>query len=117
MRKYSDITNFFKIVGRVLPLSKFNRAIGAYMSEKWEGDILDILASSLGSFGIRYGLSLSNKSLGELNFFDKLASCDMNCKQCGYCESLLKILLKAGYITEEKIIDIGYNRVTSEIKT
>jgi collagenase-like PrtC family protease len=115
MREYVEITSFFKIVGRALPLSKVNRAISAYMSEKWDGDILDIVSSSLGAFGLRYGTSLSNKSLGDHKFFYKITNCEMNCKQCGYCGNLINKLLKFGHITEEKLIDIGYNQVTSEI--
>lgn len=105
--KYGEITSFFKIVNRVLSKSKVVRAIKAYLEESWDGDLLDIISSSLGAFSLRYGTYLDNKSLDKYGFFEKVTSCDRNCTKCDYCEKLVKDLLRFGLVTEEKLIDTG----------
>jgi len=105
--KYGEITSFFKIVGRVLPKSKGIRADRAYLEESWDGDLLDIVSSSLGAFSMRYGTYLENKDLDKYKFFEKVTSCDNNCSQCGYCEELAGKVIGLGRFTEEKIEDKG----------
>jgi collagenase-like PrtC family protease len=104
-RKYTEITNFFKVVGRDLPNSKVIRAIKAYMEESWDGDLMDIVASSLGSFALKYGIYLDNKKLGEVGFFEKIISCGQNCYQCHYCKEVAKELIEVIGYTEEKMAD------------
>jgi collagenase-like PrtC family protease len=91
--KYSEITSFFKIVGRESPRSKVIRCVEAYLQESWDGNLFDILCSSLNNFGATYGAYLDNRSLGECRFFEKVTSCDRNCNRCNYCEGLAQKLV------------------------
>jgi len=104
-RKYGEITSFFKIVGRALPTSKVIRSIKAYLEESWDGDLLDIISSSLGRFALNHGIYLDNKTLGELEFFERITSCVHNCSQCNYCDLLAKKLIASIGFTEEKMED------------
>lgn len=115
-RKYSEITSFFKIVGRALPKSKVIRATRAYLEESWDGDILDIVSSSLGAFAIKYATYLDNKSLGKYGFFEKVTSCGQNCTQCNYCEQLASKLIGGGEFTEEKMEDKGIKDMTEDLE-
>ncbi len=93
INRYSEITSFFKIVGRESPSNKLIRCIEAYLQESWNGNLFDILCSSLSNFNATYAAYLDNKSLGEYGFFDKVTSCDRDCARCGYCEELAKKLI------------------------
>ena len=106
-QKYSEVTNFFKIVGRESKKSKAIRAIRAYLEESWDGDLLDVVCSSLGSFANRYGIYLDNKSLDEYGFFERVTSCGQNCSRCSYCEEIAKELIAVVGYTEEKMEDRG----------
>ncbi|MFC1846460.1 hypothetical protein ACFLYS_00165 [Chloroflexota bacterium] len=105
-RKYSEITSFFKIVGRGDLKSKVVRATKAYLEESWHGDLLDILFTSLGSFTLTHGIYLDNESLGKYKFFEKITACDKNCPQCDYCEELAKKIISVGVFTPEKAADM-----------
>ncbi|MDD4924195.1 MAG: U32 family peptidase [Dehalococcoidales bacterium] len=105
MQKYGEITDSFKIVGRASPESKILRAVKAYMDEKWDGDLLDILAGSLEQYSMVNGICLSNKLLGEYGFFEKVTSCGQNCNKCNYCDALAAQLVEYGLYTGEKEID------------
>ncbi len=107
MQKYGEITNFFKIVGRELKKEKIVRVTKAYLEESWDGDLMDIICSSLGTFAMNHGTYLDNKILGERGFFEQVTSCGQNCSQCGYCEALAQELIESVGYTEEKMQDKG----------
>ena len=106
--KYSEITSFFKIVGRNMPKSMVVRTTKAYLEESWGGDLLDLMAASLKRFSLAYGAYLDNKGLGEEKFFEKVTSCDRNCNQCNYCLELAKKLIKLRVLTREKMEDLRF---------
>ena len=114
LRKYSGISSFFKIVGRVLPKSKGIRANRAYLEERWDGDILDIISSSLGAFGMKYGTYLDNKDLDKYKFFEKVTSCGQDCSQCDYCKVLANKMIRLGMFTREKMEDKGTKGLANE---
>lgn len=99
--KYSEITSFFKVVGREMPGSKVIRCIKAYMQESWDGSLSDIVCANLSKFNQSYGVHLDNKKLGENGFFEKVTSCDRDCDQCHYCEDLAKKLIRFNDFTSE----------------
>jgi collagenase-like PrtC family protease len=109
LRKYADITNYYKLVGRDLPNSKVLRSVKAYMQESWDGDLMDIVASSLGAFALKHGIYLDNKKLGEVGFFNQVSNCGQKCYQCNYCEELVKKYAKKGKYNEEKMADKKLN--------
>jgi collagenase-like PrtC family protease len=88
--KYSEISRFFKIVGRSQCNSGVIRTVKAYLEESWEGDLLDLLWASLGRFSLTYGAYLNNKILDKYGFFKKVSSCNHECSHCDYCEELAR---------------------------
>jgi collagenase-like PrtC family protease len=115
-RKYEGITAFFKIVGRARPRSMVVRTVRAYLSESWDGDLLDIVSSSLNRFALDHGAYLDNKSLGRNHFFDKVTSCDMDCRRCGFCEDLAARLLKINVPTRAKLEDMGLSELADSLE-
>jgi collagenase-like PrtC family protease len=114
--KYNEVTSYFKVVGREAPRSRALRSIKAYMEEDWNGDLLDIMCSSLYHFSLRYGAYLDNKKLEEFNFFEKVTSCGINCSQCDYCAELAKRLLMLGWLTPEKLRDFGCDELAYRLE-
>ena len=105
VKRYSEITDSFKVVGRASPESKIVRAVKAYMDEKWDGDLLDILTGSLEQYSMVNGVCLNNKILGNYGFFEKVASCSKTCSKCNYCDVLASELVEYDLYTWEKEID------------
>ena len=115
-RKYGEITSFFKIVGRARPRSMVIRSTTAYLEESWYGDLLEIVSSSLNKFGLEYGAHLDNKSLGKARFFEKVTTCDKNCRQCSYCDELARELIKLNIPTRGKLEDLGLQGVADKLE-
>lgn len=115
-KKYSEITNFFKMVGRGKPRSLVTRTVRAYLEESWEGDLLDILCASLNMFTLENGAFLDNKSLDKYKFFEKVTSCDKNCSQCDYCAELARKLIRLGIMTRGKLEDFGLKHVADRLE-
>jgi collagenase-like PrtC family protease len=107
MEHYTDITHFFKIVGRTHPKSMVIRTVRAYMNQIWEGDLLDIVSGSLYGIGIDFGAHLDNVSLTQAHFFEKITSCDRNCESCGFCAELAGKLVSFKVVTRGKLEDLG----------
>ncbi|MFC2026825.1 U32 family peptidase [Chloroflexota bacterium] len=116
-RKYSEITNYFKIVGRARPKSFVIRSIKAYLKESWDGDLLDILSSSLNLFCLQEFAHLDNKSLEMYKFFETVTSCDKNCHQCSYCEELARKLIKLGVLTRARLEDMDLKGIADELES
>ena len=68
MRRYEGITSFFKIVGRDMMPSKVLRCTEAYLDESYDGNLFDLLCSSIGYYGIEFRAHIDNKALGRTNF-------------------------------------------------
>jgi collagenase-like PrtC family protease len=107
MEKYSEISSFFKLVGRTSSMNMILRSLKAYMEEKWDGDLLELMAGNLYSCGMSNMLHLDNQSLGTEGFFEKVTSCDHECIDCNYCSELAGRILKRGVLTTEKAKDMG----------
>ena len=115
-RKYGEITSFFKIVGRARPRSMVVRATRAYLQENWDGDLLDIISSSLNRFSLEYGAHLNNKSLEKYNFFERITSCNNNCYECSYCEKVARELIRLRVLTRGKLEDLGLKDAADELE-
>lgn len=107
---------FFKIVGRDMLASKVLRASGAYMDESYDGNLLDLLCSSLGFYNVEHSAYVDNKQLGESGYFDRLSTCDRRCYQCHYCEELAKRYVRYGWVTEENLRDMGQDGLADAIR-
>jgi len=115
MRKYGEVTSFFKIVGRTRPNSFVTRAVRAYMSEEWDGDLLDILSSSLNKLGLEHGASIRNKELNRYDFFNKATSADDAGKQEFYRE-LARELVHFQVLTRGKLEDLNLGDMADNLK-
>jgi len=103
--RYEEVTSFFKIVGRASPRSRALRSLKAYMTESWDGDLLDIMDGCLRFFSQRYGAYIDNQKLGE--FFQDVGSCAGGCGRCDHCGDLARKLLLLGWFTPEKLRDMN----------
>jgi collagenase-like PrtC family protease len=115
-RKYSEVATFFKIVGRARPMSMVLRTSKAYLEENWDGDLLDIVSSSLNRFGLEYGANLDNKSLDKCDFFETMTSCGYDCKHCRYCNDLAERLIRFRVLTRGKLEDLGLKDEADELE-
>jgi collagenase-like PrtC family protease len=106
-RKYGKITGYFKIVGRTSSKSMVRRSVKAYLEERWEGDLLELMAGNLYSLAMSHLMHLDNRSLDAIGFFETVTSCDKECMDCNYCSELVGRLIKRGIFTPEKIEDLG----------
>ena len=116
LEKYGEVSRFFKIVGRTRPKSMVLRATRAYMSQEWDGDLTDILSSSINRYSLEVGARLDNKSLGRINFFEKVTSCDHFCLDCDYCSKLAKDLITRQTPTRGKLEDLGLTQLIGEFE-
>jgi collagenase-like PrtC family protease len=114
--KYNDIATFFKIVGRERPGSLVIRATKAYLNESWDGDLLDIMCSSINKYGLDFGAHLDNKSLSENGFFEKITSCDRDCFNCSFCDNLASKLIKLKVLTRGKLEDLGLIEIAKQLE-
>ncbi len=105
--KYGEISTFFKLVGRSSSRSMIVRSLEAYMRQSWDGDLIELMAGNLYSYGMSYLVHLDNKSLDMAGFFEKVTTCDRECLDCDYCEQLTARLLKRGVFTPSKMKDMG----------
>jgi len=115
MRKYGGITSFFKIVGRTRPGSFVLRTTRAYMSEEWDGDLLDILSSSLNKLGLEHGASVQNKELNRYDFFNKATSADGAGKNEFY-HQLARDLVHFKVLTRGKLEDLNLADMAENLK-
>jgi collagenase-like PrtC family protease len=106
-RKYYGISSYFKIVGRSCASAMVVRATRAYLEERWNGDLFDLISGPLNLFAVGHGGYISNQILGESGFFEKVTSCNGKCHECNYCHNLISKLLKLGVLTQEKMDDLG----------
>jgi collagenase-like PrtC family protease len=115
-KKYGEITNFFKIVGRARPKSFVIRVVKAYLRQSWDGDVLDIVSGSLNKYGIEYGAHLDNKSLGKYDFFEKVTSSEKHFDKENYFQELADKLIDLKVLTRGKLEDLGMKKEADHLK-
>lgn len=96
LRAYGEVASFFKISGRSRPTHVILRMVRAYAHECWDGNLLDLMDSSLYVHAAATGACLDNKLLGEERFIDHVMNCGRNCATCGFCDSLAEKVLSYG---------------------
>ena len=117
LKRYAEVTDFFKIVGRTRPKSFVTRAARAYMGQEYKGNIFDILCSSLNAFGMTYGAYLDNSRLEEKGFFQRVSTCRQECEACNFCGRLAEELLNLKVVTREKLEDMGMQALADRLET
>ena len=86
--RYEGVSTYFKISGRTMPRNDVLLAVRAYMNGSYQGNLLDLMDSSLHSFSQRTGASIDNEALGRARFAEKVLSCGRTCATCGWCDQL-----------------------------
>ena len=115
IEKYSGITSFFKIVGRAGSPSLIERATRAYLEQSWDGDLLDIVSSSMHQFGLHTCAFVNNKALDRYNFFEKITSCNYKCSSCNYCRNLAEKIVRFNIITRGKLEDVNLKEAADQM--
>ncbi|MBW6461782.1 MAG: U32 family peptidase [DPANN group archaeon] len=86
LKHYACITSSFKIVGRTRSTKDILQITKAYLAEKWDGNILDLMSSATPSVRDKYGYGISANTLDDI-FFKKVTTCDNNCEKCNFCKN------------------------------
>ena len=107
LARYEKVTGFFKIVGRDMLPSKVLRCAKAYLDESHEGNLFDLLCSSIGYYGIEHSAHIDNKALDKTSFFKRTSTCNRQCHTCTYCSEMANELVGYGWITRENLEDLG----------
>lgn len=116
LSRYRGVTKYFKIVGRDMLASKVLRCVGAYMDENYDGNLLDLLCSSIGFYNVEHSAFIDNKALDKSAYFKRLSTCNRKCHTCSYCSDLAKQYLRYGRITEENLLDMGQYQTVAMVK-
>lgn len=90
LERYQNVTRFFKISGRTRQTDTIVRMVRAYAQQAWDGNLLDIMDSSLFTYHATTGARLDNQALTNARFADRVLSCNRNCRACDFCERLAK---------------------------
>lgn len=90
LARYQDVTTFFKISGRTRQTDTILQTVKAYARQSWDGDLLELMDSSLFTYRATSGARLDNAALTSANFADHVLSCNRECASCGFCERLAK---------------------------
>lgn len=83
---YTPYADVLKICGRTLEPDFLKTVIKAYIEGKFNGNLLSLLDTQDWQAD---RLSLANSEFSR-DFLERLTTCDNNCSECGYCESLFK---------------------------
>lgn len=89
---YKDITKTFKIVGRTKDSEWINQVVGYYLKEEYDGNLLEILASTILKNLKIMGPKIENKDLD--GFMEKVLNCDKNCYECNYCQEMAEKVIR-----------------------
>lgn len=112
----AGVTTFFKVVGRDMLASKVLRACGAYLDEGYDGNLLDLMCSSVGFYSVDKGAYVDNKALGASSYFKRLSTCNRKCYDCTYCDELVRRFVRYGWVTEENLRDMGQGMLADSIR-
>lgn len=107
---------FFKVVGRDMLASKVLRSCRAYLDEDYDGNLLDLMCSSIGFYNVETSARIDNKALGASGYFKRLSTCNRKCHDCTYCTELARKFLRYGWVTEENLYDMGQGAVAEMVK-
>ena len=81
MRYYKEITDNFKIVGRLVSIPCLVERIKAYDTQSYDGNFVYLQDEQLSKY-----INIPNKSMEEI--FKMKSNCKFNCNECRACEKL-----------------------------
>ena len=84
LQHYKEFADVYKLVTRDASNEKIRFLIDTYVSERFEGNIVDIF--DIESTQYLSTFRIENKKLNELDFFAKIRNCPGDCENCNRCE-------------------------------
>jgi len=92
LKHYKGLVDIFKISGRSHPIGWIKRVLNAYLNEKWEGNLMELLDCPR---ELEHFYYLDNKALnGAIEYW---TSCNKLCSKCNFCRELADKALKVKY--------------------
>jgi collagenase-like PrtC family protease len=89
LKRYKNIVDIFKIVSRENTTSQIEKVLKAYIEEKYDGNLMDLISNTKkGNFPF-----LENSKIDSDKFFEKMNKCNMICEECNYCKDIYKKLV------------------------
>lgn len=85
LKHYLPFTNTFKLSTRNANTLLIANTLRAYRDQSYTGNLLDLLNSPFTQI-VDF---IDNKALDRYDFFRRIATCDSDCRQCGFCRRLL----------------------------
>ena len=92
LNNYRRITSRFKIVGRTMSTEWLISTIKSYLSESYNGNLLEILESAIPKLLSETSMTIPVKHLDNI-FFKKVTTCNKNCTNCDFCKNLTDKIL------------------------
>ncbi len=89
LKHYKKITNSFKIVGRTMQKEWIYSTTKSYLSEKYDGNLLNILESAIPKLLSETKMYISTRNLND-KFFERITKCSKICTKCSYCSDILR---------------------------
>ena len=83
LKRYLNISNMFKLVGRTTDDNTLLKMVKAYSSGRYKGNLVEIVDKEFSKF-----INLPNEQLNDL--YEQKTNCLMNCETCSKCKSLYK---------------------------
>jgi len=85
LKYYINLVDYYKLSTRVLPISKIESCLRAYIHQNFNGNLLEILDGPCLSCldFVNYDVLKKN------NFFKTMLKCNNNCNECNYCYRLI----------------------------
>lgn len=84
LHHYEGVVEVIKLCGRTLGPAFLQRVVRGYAERKYAGNLLDLMDTME---WLAKRLYVANKEL-PADFWNRLTSCDKNCRNCSYCRDL-----------------------------
>ncbi|MDD3302435.1 MAG: U32 family peptidase [Candidatus Gracilibacteria bacterium] len=90
LKYYYTIVDYYKLTTRGLSTIVIEKMLNAYIEEKYDGNLLDILDLYIDKFMRKHIGYIDNNLLTKYNFFERIKSCPGDCNNCNSCNIFLE---------------------------
>ncbi len=90
IKYYKSIVNYFKLTTRWLSTIVIQRMLNAYIHEKYDWNLLDILDLYIDSSMRKTIWYVDNNLLTKYNYFERIKNCHWDCNNCNNCNIYFK---------------------------
>ncbi len=96
VHNYENLVSFGKLATRQHHYPRI--VIGAYANGSYNGDLLHLTEPD---YSAAFSGKMLDNTLFPTDWHEHTGSCDANCRQCGYCDSVLEKIIRA--VPEEQL--------------